>query len=118
MRPKALLLSLLVLIFFRPFISSGQIANPQDSLALVDLYNSTNGPGWTNHTNWLTSEPMDTWYGVDENSNGRVFSLTLKGNRLIGTLPSSLGNLSSLATLDLSYNGLTGQLPASIGNQL
>jgi hypothetical protein len=28
--------------------------NVNDSLALVDLYNSTNGPSWTIHNNWLT----------------------------------------------------------------
>ncbi len=29
----------------------------QDSLALVALYNSTNGPAWTNNSNWL-NEPI------------------------------------------------------------
>jgi Leucine-rich repeat (LRR) protein len=116
MRPRALSLFLLFLILLRPFITSAQVANSQDSLALVDLYNSTNGPGWTNHTNWLTSAPIGTWYGVGEDNNGRVFSLTLTGNRLIGPLPSSLGNLSALANIQLNCNGLTGPLPVSIGN--
>ena len=116
MRPGTLPLFLLFLILLRPFISSGQVANQQDSLAVVDLYNSTNGPGWTNPTNWLTSAPIGTWYGVGEDSNGRVLSLHMQSNRLIGPLPASLGNLSALLFLQLSYNGLTGPLPASIGN--
>jgi hypothetical protein len=29
--------------------------NVQDSLALVDLYNNTNGVDWVDHTNWLTA---------------------------------------------------------------
>ena len=31
-----------------------------DSLALVELYNSTGGPNWTNKTNWLNG-PVSTW---------------------------------------------------------
>src|SRR5262245_48443942 len=39
-------------------------ADVNDSLALVDLYNSTNGPAWNSRTNWLTSAPVNTWKGV------------------------------------------------------
>jgi len=31
-----------------------------DSLALVALYNSTDGPNWTDNTNWLTA-PVSQW---------------------------------------------------------
>ncbi|OFX13463.1 MAG: hypothetical protein A2Z18_09125 [Armatimonadetes bacterium RBG_16_58_9] len=31
--------------------------------ALVTLYNSTNGSGWRDRTNWLT--PRTPWHGVD-----------------------------------------------------
>ncbi len=30
----------------------------QDSLALVALYDSTNGASWTNNTNWLTANAL------------------------------------------------------------
>ena len=30
---------------------------------LVALYNATDGPNWTNNTNWLTG-PVSTWFGV------------------------------------------------------
>ena len=30
----------------------------QDSLALVALYNSTNGANWTNNTNWMSTNPL------------------------------------------------------------
>lgn len=38
-----------------------------ECLALVDLYNSTNGASWTNKTNWLSmSAPnVGTWHGID-----------------------------------------------------
>ena len=32
--------------------------------ALVALYNSTNGAGWTNHTGWLQTDTPCSWYGV------------------------------------------------------
>mmetsp|Transcript_3846 Transcript_3846/g.5879 ORF Transcript_3846/g.5879 Transcript_3846/m.5879 type:complete len:652 (+) Transcript_3846:77-2032(+) len=38
------------------------------------------------------------------------------GNSLTGTIPSSLGDLSSLSLLDFSFNELTGRLPESLAN--
>ena len=32
--------------------------------ALVALYNSTNGAGWTNNTGWLQTDTPCSWYGV------------------------------------------------------
>src|SRR5258708_39199199 len=105
-----------LLFFSRPFNGSAQTAaNQQDSLALVDLYNSTNGPGWLNHTNWLSPAPLGTWYGIAL-VGGYVQSILLIGNRLIGTLPSSLGNLTKLFGVDLAFNQLTGSIPASFNN--
>jgi len=89
--------------------------NTQDSLALVDLYNSTDGVHWYTHTNWLTSSPLSTWYGVTL-TDGRITTLYLSGNALSGSLPSSIGKLTSLDVLDLSGNRLVDSIPASIGN--
>ncbi|HTB51257.1 MAG TPA: T9SS type A sorting domain-containing protein [Ferruginibacter sp.] len=84
----------------------------QDSLVVVDLYNSTNGSSWIHHANWLTAAPLSSWYGVNLQS-GRIQSLTLPNNNLVGTLPSSLGSLAGLTYLDLSYNKLSGSVPSS-----
>jgi len=81
-------------------------ANPQDSLALVALYNSTGGANWVNHTNWLTTAPVNTWYGVTL-YNWRVTGISLDSNNLKGILPSSLKNLPYLSVLNLSNNQLT-----------
>ena len=89
--------------------------NVQDSLALVDLYNSTNGPNWNNHTNWLTSSPVSTWYGITV-TNNRVTEIYLFGNNLKGSIPSSLGNLINLTGLHLFGNKLNGSIPFSIGD--
>ena len=91
-----------------------------DSLALIALYNSTDGPNWT--TPWVTSQPFSQWYGVSTSSEGRVFELRLASNDLSGTIPAALGDLGELTFLKLNHNGylekegLTGGIPAELGN--
>src|SRR4051794_41202086 len=81
--------------------------NVQDSLALVNLYNSTDGPNWRHHKNWLTVNPLKTWYGVTIKDK-RVTQIVLRKNNLTGSLPSSLGDLINLEHLELPYNQLSG----------
>ena len=50
-----------------------------DSLALVDIYNITDGANWTTNTNWLTKKPVSTWYGVTT-AGSRVKILDLGKN--------------------------------------
>ena len=90
--------------------------NTQDSLALVDLYDSTNGANWKNNTNWLTTSPLNTWNGIVLDSSGRVSQINLYINNLTGTLPSSIGNLTQLTSISLHINAIGGDIPASIGN--
>ena len=87
----------------------------KDSLALVALYNSTDGANWSSNSNWLVAEDMGTWAGVTM-TNHRVTGLSLFANMLAGPIPESIGNLTALTTLDLGYNQLTGPIPDSIGN--
>jgi hypothetical protein len=83
--------------------------------ALVALYNSTNGAGWTTNTNWLITDTPCTWYRVFC-SSGHVTSLNLAPNQLSGSIPPEVGNLTQLTTLRLSENQLTGSIPAEVGN--
>jgi len=62
MKMKSLLFCCVFALCANMYTAKAQV-NVQDSLALVDLYNSTNGPNWSNHTNWLTKAPVSTWYG-------------------------------------------------------
>ena len=87
--------------------------NP-DRAALVALYEATDGDNWTNNTNWLSDRPLDEWYGVTTNNDGRVTRLMLNDNGLSGTLPTSLGDLKNLEWLNLGNNELSGTL-ASLG---
>ena len=84
--------------------------HPGDRSALVALYNATNGPSWTDNTNWLTDKPLDTWHGVTAD-DGRVVQLRLPDNLLSGQLPSELGALAKLEKLDLSKNRLREGAP-------
>jgi hypothetical protein len=105
-----------VIIIVISFISKNVFSqvNSQDSLALVDFYNSTNGSGWTTKTNWLTGS-VSTWYGISVSSN-RVTTISLQSNNLTGSLPSSIGDLTELTTLDLGTNKIDDPVPTSISN--
>ncbi len=37
-----------------------------DRAALMALYNSAGGTGWTDKTNWDSAEPLDMWFGVTD----------------------------------------------------
>jgi hypothetical protein len=86
----------------------------QDSTALVDLYNNTGGASWANNTNWL-SGPVSSWFGVTV-SAGRVAVLNLSNNGLSGPIPSSVGGLTALTSLQLFGNQLSGSVPTQLGD--
>ena len=89
------------------------VANWERSL-LEAFYDATGGPSWRRRTNWKTSAPLSSWYGVQTDAAGRVIALRLDRNNLSGTIPASLGNLTRLQRLDLSNNALSGKLPSSL----
>ena len=94
-------------------LAQGSVAG--DRAALVALYNATDGANWANNTNWLSNNPLANWYGVTTNA-GRVTTLALDRNNLTGSIPTQLGDLSSLEILRLYQNRLTGSIPPELGN--
>jgi hypothetical protein len=76
-----------------------------DSLALVALYNATEGPAWTTRTNWLTGD-VNTWFGVTVNGQS-ITALSLPGNNLTGDVPDPLVDIQALQTLNFSGNDIT-----------
>jgi len=84
-----------------------------ECLALVALYDSTNGAGWTTSTNWKQDDPC-AWQGVTC-AGAQVTILWLNNNNLVGAIPTEIGNLTNLTTLNLGSNALSGPIPSSIG---
>ena len=93
--------------------AQGSIAT--DRAALEALYDATDGPSWTDSTNWKTHAPLGEWYGVTTDADGRVIDLLLSGNTLTGPIPPELGNLENLENLGLGFNALTGRIPRELG---
>lgn len=83
--------------------------------ALVALYNSTDGPNWTNNTGWLQTTSPCSWFGI-QCYTGSVIGIDLTENALTGTIPAVLGNLQALSGLNLRYNQLNGPIPPQLGD--
>lgn len=106
-------------------IDEGDVPDATEIAALKDLYESTNGASWTNSTSWPTSAAewsaityvvqVSGWNGVST-LNGDITELNLDSNNLIGTMPATLGDLTSVQKLLLSSNQLTGPIPVELGN--
>ena len=73
-----------------------------DRVALVALYNTTDGPNWANNSGWLSDTPIGQWYGVTTNESGHVLYIDLRENSLSGQIPGDIGELGSLQRLYLS----------------
>ena len=86
-----------------------------DREILETVYGGTDGGNWTESEGWLTGAPLDEWHGVDTDRTGRVVALRLANNRLSGTVPVELAQLSALTTLELRGNQLHGRIPLELG---
>ena len=93
-----------------------KIANRQtDSLALVAIYNASDGANWAKNK-WELDKPIDTWPAVTVTEN-RVTALKLSSTGVIAsewTLPEAVGDLTELTDLRINGNKLTGSLPETL----
>lgn len=64
-------------------------------------------------SSWNTSMNYCRWSGVtcSPKHQGRVMALELSGQGLSGPISASVGNLTFLRTLDLSFNQFSGDIP-------
>ena len=90
-----------------------------DHAALSALFTSTGGASWRSNSYWdITTVPTPSelarWHGVVV-SHGILSRLDLCRNRLMGTLPSELGDLQGLEDLRLCENSITGEIPPELG---
>ena len=93
---------------------SCDLLTQQDVMTM--FFAETKGSTWTEATNWLTSEPLEDWHGVDVDANGNVTALRIPANNLSGTIPLELVRLPQLRTVNLEGNALSGTIPPEFGN--
>ena len=70
-----------------------------DRGALISLYNSTDGPNWSNTDNWLSDEPLNTWHGISTNDDGQVTEIDL-GDNNNGVVPKFLFPIMLLQSVE------------------
>jgi Leucine-rich repeat (LRR) protein len=91
---------------------------------LEELYISTNGSNWdwrnaTYGSHWnftgINNPCLQNWQGISCSvCNCTVESLSLVSYNLVGTLPESIGNMSSLLSLSLDSNKIYGSIPRQL----
>ena len=103
-------------------VSPDRLQLSVDREALVDLYNSSDGPNWFDNQFWLAEDDalnlfrINTWHGVYTDTERRVVALTLSDNNLRGMIPASLGDLEKLGWFHLPFNELQGEIPEALGD--
>lgn len=102
----------LLLLKREGFRASDVVDVPEaEAAALIWLYENTNGPGWTDNTNWLQTPTVANWFGVTV-SGGHVYQLALQSNNLVGSVAGfPIDALQSMILLSLYTNaGVTGDI--------
>lgn len=94
----------LVWCIFCPSLNLAAQVSEDDSLALVSVYDFTDGPNWINASNWL-SGPVSTWHGITV-MDSRIIAVELPNNNLQNGIPPELNALIGLQRIDLSGNEL------------
>nr|ACN38301.1 ice recrystallization inhibition protein 6 [Deschampsia antarctica] len=136
---KCLLLLLLLFLAFFLHETSAASCHPDDLRALWGFADNLKGGGVLLHAAWSGASCCG-WEGVGcDDASGRVTtlwlprcglagpiqgaslaglarleSLNLANNKLVGTIPSWIGELDHLCHLDLSHNSLVSEAPKSL----
>ena len=102
-----------VLINGQVYQYDGFQVEPNDLLALKNIYNRLNGENWTEKKWSFLSNGRDAaeFPGVEFNAQGRVTSINLYNNNLSGVLNGEWHlEMPYLTYLNLSYNDIEGDL--------
>ncbi|MEN8221607.1 MAG: hypothetical protein ABFS56_35755, partial [Pseudomonadota bacterium] len=83
--------------------------------ALIALYDATDGKYWVNSNGWTVINNPCNWYGI-YCSDGHITTIELSSNRLTGTIPPEVGNLTHLKKFNLDNNQLNGSIPIQISD--
>ena len=98
-----------------------EVCNASDFQSLQELFDSTNGSGWSNNSGWLSDcDPCgylsgNPWFGIEcDQQKLRVEKLDLSGNGLLGNILIDWNNLGNLKHINLSNNQLTEDIPKDL----
>lgn len=102
-----------------PLLNSAQNpsrGNATDLMALLDFKNRIADDPLGIMVSWNDSSDHCNWKGITcDPFTRRVTLLDLRSQKLLGSLPSSIGNLTSLTGLNLRNNSFRGEIPQEIG---
>ena len=92
------------------------LGHKADSLALVAIYDASDGANWKEERRWDLTKPINEWDGV-KLTDGRVTQLAITAQGVINTswtLPQAIGDLTELTVLKLNQCKLAGELPEEV----
>ena len=91
----------------------------EERQVLLDLYRSTHGSDWTDHTDWGTEPGSECeWFGIVCGSgDDHIQGIILDRNGLSGPLPARFNQLKGLIKFSAKGNDLTGPIPSLSGMQ-
>lgn len=87
-----------------------------DSLALVAVYNASDGANWAKN-GWDLSTPMTEWKGVKvENDRVVEVKVPTKSITKAWTIPAEIADLDAVKILTFGSNSVEGEFPAAVYN--
>ncbi|CAN6724094.1 unnamed protein product [Malus baccata var. baccata] len=90
--------------------------NESDRLALLDLKRRITNDPLHIMNSWNDSTDLCSWIGITCNvSNKRVVILNLEAQKLVGSIPYSIGNLTYLTGINFIDNNFYGEIPQEMG---
>lgn len=102
---------------------SREAIHPDDSLALVALYETMQGDHWIDNEGWLDL-PVDFWSGVDQVENvgtdedpeWRItqFIMPRYNMTVPGYIPAEIGKMTHLRRFSVIHNLMVGEIPDEI----
>lgn len=100
--------------FFNPYLGREGVCidmNPDD--IFQELFDAADGKSWMEVWD-MKEKHYCGYFGVTCDNHENVIGINLKGNKLRGSIPESIGFLRFLEHLDLSDNDITGFLPSDL----